>query len=520
MRGRLFCLRFYNPQTQEGPIHVETDADFLQPFLSDAAHVPGGFAAGIAFPGNAAEAAALIAPAQRVLAIGAQSSLTGGATPRGDLIIGTRALTQITPLRDGRVRVGAGVPLADLQRVLGADRLYYPPVPTFDGAFVGGTIATNAAGPATFKYGSARRWVDALTVVLADGSILELRRGDVSASPDGWLELPSTSGPRVRIPVPTYVMPDVAKLSAGYFARPGMDLIDLFIGSEGTLGFITDATLRVVPLPQRCVTLVTFQSDAQAVRLTAALRGKAAGTGGAPPALDVSAVEFMDSRALALVPDEIFQRANVARPPQGAGFLLAQIEIAGNEDDVLAELDEVLTACAVDADSHVAQPGDDRGAARLFALREGVPSSLNALIAATRARLQQDVEKTAGDVIVPFERLEESLALYRSTFERHGLEYAIWGHVSDGNMHPNVVPRSIDDVQRGRTAILEIARGVMALGGAPLAEHGVGRSALKQQMLRDLYGDRGIDEMRAVKRALDPAWKFASGVLFPPPSSD
>ena len=228
----------------------------------------------------------------------------------------------------------------------------------------------------------------------------------------------------------------------------------------------------------------------------------------------------MDSRALALVPDEIFQRANVARPPQGAGFLLAQIEVAGNEDDVLAELDEVLTACAVDADPHVAQPGDDRGAARLFALREGVPSSLNALIAATKARLQQDVEKTAGDVIVPFERLEESLALYRSTFERHGLEYAIWGHVSDGNMHPNVVPRSIDDVQRGRTAILEIARGVMAMGGAPLAEHGVGRSALKQQMLRDLYGDRGIDEMRAVKRALDPDWKFASGVLFPPPSSD
>ncbi len=155
------------------------------------------------------------------------------------------------------MRVGAGVPLADLQRVLAADGLFYPPVPTYDGAFVGGTIATNAAGPATFKYGSARRWVDALTIVLADGSILELQRGDVTASPDGWLELPRASGKPVRIPVPTYVMPDVAKLSAGYFARPGMDLIDLFIGSEGTLGFITDATLRVVPLPRRLVALIT-----------------------------------------------------------------------------------------------------------------------------------------------------------------------------------------------------------------------------------------------------------------------
>lgn len=422
----------------------------------------------------------------------------------------------MTRLPGGRVRVGAGVPLADLQRVLAADGLFYPPVPTFDGAFVGGTIATNAAGPATFKYGSARRWVDALTIVLADGSILDVRRGDRTASPDGWLELPSASGTPVRIPVPTYVMPDVAKLSAGYFARPGMDLIDLFIGSEGTLGFITDATLRVVPLPRRLVALITVASDARAVRLTAALRNKAESYGGATAALDVSAVEYMDSRSLALVPDDVFQRVNVARPPSGSGFLLAQIEVDGNGDESLEQLDEALTACGVDRDPDVALPGDDRGAARLFALREGVPSSVNARIAAAKARLQQDVEKTAGDVIVPFDRLEESLALYRSTFERHGLEYAIWGHVSDGNMHPNVVPDSIDDVHRGRVAILDIARGVMAMGGAPLAEHGVGRSALKQQMLRDLYGDGGIEEMRAVKRAVDPDWKFASGVLFPP----
>jgi len=414
------------------------------------------------------------------------------------------------------VRAGAGVPLADLQRVLGADGLFYPPVPTYDGAFVGGTIATNAAGPATFKYGSARRWVEALTIVLADGSILELHRGDITASPDGWLDLPLASGTPVRIPVPAYVMPDVAKLSAGYFARPGMDLIDLFIGSEGTLGFITDATLRVVPLPRRLVALITVASDARAVRLTAALRNKAESYPGATAALDVSAVEYMDSRSLALVPDEVFQRANVPRPLPDAGFLLAQIEVDGSGDEALEQLDEALTACAVDRDPDVALPGDDRGAARLFALREGVPSSVNARIAAVKARLQQDVEKTAGDMIVPFDRLEESLSLYRSTFERHGLEYAIWGHVSDGNMHPNVVPGSMDDVSRGRVALLEIARGIMAMGGAPLAEHGVGRSALKQQMLRDLDGDRGIEDMRAVKRALDPDWKFASGVLFPP----
>jgi D-lactate dehydrogenase (cytochrome) len=118
-------------------------------------------------------------------------------------------------------------------------------------------------------------------------------------------------------------------------------------------------------------------------------------------------------------------------------------------------------------------------------------------------------------MIVPFDRLAESIALYRGTFERYGLDYAIWGHVSDGNLHPNVVPHSIEDVQRGHDAIVEMARGVVAMGGAPLAEHGVGRSAMKQRLLQELYGDEGINEMRAVKRAFDPEWKLSPGVLFP-----
>jgi D-lactate dehydrogenase (cytochrome) len=117
-------------------------------------------------------------------------------------------------------------------------------------------------------------------------------------------------------------------------------------------------------------------------------------------------------------------------------------------------------------------------------------------------------------MIVPFDRLEASLALYRRAFESRGLQYAIWGHLSDGNLHPNVIPRSIDDVVRGQDALTEIADGVIALGGSPLAEHGVGRSPAKQACMRRLVGDRGIDEMRAIKHALDPSSKLAPGVLF------
>jgi D-lactate dehydrogenase (cytochrome) len=491
---------------------VEDDPAVLASFLSDAAHVPGGFAAGVAFPRNEAEVAALSAAARRLLSIGAQSSLTGGATPRGEVILSTRALSRIG-VGTRSVRVGAGVPLSLLQRELAAAGRYYPPVPTYDGAFVGGTIATNAAGAATFKYGATRPWVEALTVVLADGSVLDVTRGDVTAV-DSQFEIVLASGNVVTVPVPTYVMPDVPKVSAGYFAGSGMDLIDLFIGSEGTLGTIVEATLKVIARPRRCVALIACDGDQQAVALTAALRAEAQAAWRGDGPLDIAAIEYMDARALRAATDEAFARAAVTRPGSASVLLLVQIEIPAQEDAALTRLQEVLDACGVGGEIALAAPGDERTAQRLFELREAVPAGVNAIVAAAKKSAHPDIEKTAGDMIVPFERLAQSIALYRSGFERLGIDYAIWGHVSDGNLHANVVPRSLQDVVQGREALVEMARAVIAMGGSPLAEHGVGRSAMKQRLLRELYGEKGLEQMRAVKRALDPGWKLAPGVLF------
>jgi len=505
--------------------HVDRDPTIVASFLSDAAHVPGGFASGVAFPKTEAEVAALVSGAAHVLPVGAQSSLTGGATPRGELVLSTRALSSIHAPIGETIRVGAGVPLTALQATLAASRLYYPPVPTYDGAFVGGTIATNAAGAATFKYGSTRPWVAAMTVVLANGDVLDLQRGAVMASADGRFEVTLSSGQVVSIPVPTYRMPQVAKLSAGYYARPGMDLIDLFIGSEGTLGIFVEAALRVIPRPRRAVAVIRCKDDAQAVAVTTALRGESRAHHGAKrDGGSVSAIEYMDARALRAVSDEAFARAGVPRPrdcaqggPAGQSVtLMVQLEVTGDDAAIFEQLQDVLDSCGVAEEAIVAAPDDERGAQRLFELREAVPSSVNALVAAAKARAQPDIEKTAGDMVVPFEHLAKSLTLYRAAFESRGLEYAIWGHVSDGNLHPNVIPRTLDEMTRGREAIFDIARGVIGMGGAPLAEHGVGRSALKQRLLRELYGDEGIEQMRAVKRALDPDWKLARGVLFPP----
>jgi D-lactate dehydrogenase (cytochrome) len=493
---------------------IERDPAVVAAFLSDAAHVAGGFSAGVVTPDTDDQMAAIVASATAVLPVGAQSSLTGGATPRGEIVLSTRALTSIEIRDDRTVRAGAGVPLAELQRVLGAAQLFFPPVPTFEGAFVGGVVSTNAAGAATFKYGATRRWVDGVTVVLATGDILDITRGQTIAAPDGSFEVVDTGGRARRIPVPRYTMPAVAKLSSGYFAAPDMDLIDLFIGSEGTLGVVTSATLRVVPRPRRVIALVRCEADAAAIALTHALRHDAHRAWQGEPGLDVAAIEYMDGRGLRLLPHETFARAGITPVSDSGAMLLVQIELERDEDAVYDRLLHLLTASGVADDPVIAAPDDDRAAQRLFELRENVPASVNAAIGAQKARVGPGIEKTAGDMVVPVERLGESLALYRHAFERRGLDYAIWGHASDGNLHPNVLPRSLEDVRLGREALIEIARGVMALGGAPLAEHGVGRSAVKQRLLRELYGADGVDQMRAVKRALDPEWKLAPGVLF------
>src|SRR6476661_10678953 len=176
----------------DGPIRAEPliirDADVLAAHLEDAAHFPGGFASGIATPTSEVEVATLLRTAEAVLPIGAQSSLTGGATPRGELLLSTARLNRVLAVGDDWVRVEAGVTLLDLDAALARHGKYYPPAPTFTGAFVGGIVATNAAGAATFKYGTTRDWVRAITVVLANGDVLEIERGATRAR-NGRFEL-------------------------------------------------------------------------------------------------------------------------------------------------------------------------------------------------------------------------------------------------------------------------------------------------------------------------------------------
>lgn len=513
---------------------IEYGGDAVAAYLEDAAHLAGGRASGIAMPESAAEIAAICRLGVPLLPIGAQSSVTGGATPMGELLVSTVRLRGIGRPADGEVRVQAGVSLAQLEAALNAQGWTYPPTPTWMAATVGGIVSTNAAGPATFKYGVTREWVLGVTVVLATGDVLEVRRGETRADDHGVLEI-RAAGRTLRLQVPPLTWPSVPKRSAGYACAPGMDLVDLFVGSEGTLGIIVDATLRVAPLRgSRVRAMVPCESEAQAIAFVDRLRRESQATWRSrdPNGIDVSAIEHLDGRSLDIVrEDGVDRREKLALPAEARVLLFVDLEFAAvvSGAEVWSAVQDALEPgapdspitrfCRLTADAGVLQgtelalPGDHRMAA-MTAIREAVPSGVNARVARAQAEFGSAIQKTAADMIVPWERFPEMQRTCHALFSARGLDYAIWGHISDGNLHPNVLPRRPEDVDAGKTAILELGDAVLAMGGCPLAEHGVGRHPVKKLLLQKMHGEAGVAAMRELKRALDPDEILSPGVLF------
>jgi len=523
---------------------TQTDPAILEAYLEDASGAPAGTAGGLVRVVDEAEAAAVLREDRRfaVLFQAARSSLTGGAIPRGETILSVERMDAIGPVERGaggaRITVQPGVRLHALQAHLEQHGLYYPPVPTYQEAMVGGTVATNAGGAASFKYGVARDWVHGLRVLLANGDLLVLERGEATARRGDVFELRLTDGTLVRVPLPDHRLPDLKKISAGYHTGDPLDLVDLFVGSEGTLGMIVGVTLELVPLPAGVVTGLAFLSRPdRAFELATALRS-AAGEARRrldPAGPDVRAIEWFDEhclRMLVAAGDDRGLRIEVPAgsraallfevelpepmtDPQAHRLLERFVENASAADDgpllrlfhLLAEYDALETL-------QFAFPEESRRRRALNEFREATPIRFGELLASRRRR-EPDVKKVGGDLIVPYEYVREMLELYARGFERRGLEFAIWGHLSDGNLHPNALPRDARETRLGYEALLEFGDEAVRRGGAPLSEHGVGRNPVKQEMLRRFVGDDAIKKMRDVKLALDPGYRLAPGVLFP-----
>lgn len=407
-----------------------------------------------------------------VTVYGAGTGLTGGAVAQGGWVLSTERLTRLE-IQGEEARAEAGVALRDLQAAARRAGKFYPPDPTEQAASLGGTIATNASGARSFRYGPTRRWVRELAVVLPSGQILRRRRGEP-----------------VDFPLPAIPGPAVTKNTAGYRLEPGMDWVDLFIGSEGTLGVVVEATLALLPLPRELVTGVVFlpgdEAALRAVERWRSLEG-------------LRMLEFLDAKSLELL------RPRYPAIPARAGAALLIEQEAGSET-ALEEWTERLEAAGADLEgSWFAASEADRERFREF--RHALPESVNDLVR------RRGLMKLGSDYAVPAARIREMLACYRSRCEAEFPgAYVIFGHIGDGHLHVNLLPSSDEEFQRGRGLMVEFARRAVALGGTVSAEHGLGKR--KAGLLELQYAPEQIEAMKAVKRRLDPKWILGRGNLF------
>jgi D-lactate dehydrogenase (cytochrome) len=497
----------------------KTAPDETQSFLSDASYLEGGRVDRVVFPESLAEIAEILASASReripVTVSGAGTGTVGGRIPFGGTVLATESLNEIRSIgrkdsRSGSAVALAGVTLADFQKFVESQGLFYPPDPTERGCFLGGTVATNASGARTFKYGPTRKYVERLKIALANGEIIDLRRGELFSDQDNTIRIPLPSGGKIEARLPEYRMPHVRKNASGYYIAPKMDAIDLFIGSEGTLGVIVEIEAALVGKPENLLSgivffdsqenLLTFVSEARA-RSLASRRRMANLVTDEGEDIDARALEYFDSESLG------FLRQKYDVPAEAVGAIFFEQETkAESEDLLMSRWLNLLEShrALVDASWFAANEHDQE---KLREFRHQLPVLMNEWFAKHRQR------KVSTDIAVPDEKFPEMLRFYEQTLHGSDLRYTIFGHIGDNHVHVNILPRDDLEQTRARDIYMRFIRRAVELGGTVSAEHGIGK--LKRDYLRELYGEKHVREMAALKRAFDPAGILGRGNIFP-----
>jgi glycolate oxidase len=391
-----------------------------------------------------------------VVPVGARSGKSGGIMAvEGGIAVSVERMNQILEISpgDGLCRVEPGVITGQLQAEVEKHGLFYPPDPnSLDLCSIGGNVAENAGGPRALKYGVTRDYVLGLTAVVPTGELLRLGKRSI-------------------------------KGVAGY------DLTALFVGSEGTLGIITEVTLELIPRPRHVATgLVAFATVADAARAVTRLL-----SGGALP----RCLELFDDVSL-----EAAARTSPYRFPPGAGAALL-VEVDGNDEEaVLAELVRVSEALQPDALGEMVVAQSEAQRREVWETRRLLSQNLKAV----------HPRKLSEDVAVPRSRIPELIARAKDIGRRQGLTVATYGHAGDGNLHVNVLFDREEERPRAEAAAAAVLRASVELGGTITGEHGVGFS--KRGFLEMEQGPEVVALQRRLKAVFDPLGLLNPGKIF------
>jgi FAD/FMN-containing dehydrogenase len=477
--------------------------------FGEASGILAGLPDAVAVPRDADDVAALVRWAasrrQPLIPRGAGTGMPGGNVGRGvavDMVTHFRGPAMIDP-PSRTAWVEPGITLAGLNRAAAGHSLIFPVDPSSgERATFGGIVANNSGGSHTVLYGSARAWVHSLEVVLADGTQVQTTRGERERHPR-LAEILALVDEMLAARRETVLSrwPRVRKNSSGYALKEYLesgDAVDLLVGSEGTLGLVTAATVRLAPVPKaRGLALVEFT--------------------------DLAAAGAAVERILTLSPAtcEIIDRTFIDLVRQGdedPGYPLREgleailfVEMEGDSDaGVAAKLDGLAAAMNGVAD-RVSVAEDEAQRERFWHVRHAA-SPLIAKLAGRRVSMQ-----FIEDGVVPVARLADYIRMLRRILGEHGLPAVIFGHAGDANLHVNPL---VDIEKPGwreelEAVTYEVAERIAALGGTMTGEHGDGR--LRAPLLETIWGAEMVECFRAVKQAFDPAGILNPGVILPLP---
>ncbi len=486
---------------------IKTSQDEIQNYLSDASNFKG-FCESVYIPENIDEVKNILATANKlntsVTISGNGTGLTGARVPQGGIVISTERLNKIHEINadEKYAVVEPGVMLSELLSQLKQIKLLYPPDPTEKNCFIGGTIATNASGEKTFRYGSTRDYILELEVILTNGEAVNLKRGEKFA--DGYNIILQTDHNSIySFDIPETVL-SLTKNAAGYYCHKNMDIIDLFIGSEGTLGVVTKAKLKLLPYPEKIISCVSFfmnENDALSFINEARVLSRMNISGFSTSSINALALEFFDSNSLKFLFNDY---PNIPELSGAAVWFEQETNIIG-EETVLDEWTNLIKKHNGNTEN-VWFAFSESEAEKIQKFRHSISANVNEFITRNNFR------KLGTDVAVPDESFNALYHYSKKIAEEKNINYVVYGHFGNSHMHFNFLPETEDEFIISKELYNNICLKAIELKGTVSAEHGLGK--VKHDYLKLMYGDDDVKKMLAIKKVLDPNLILCKGNLF------
>ncbi len=476
---------------------IKTNPDEFENFVIDASNFKGNCEA-VYFPESLQDVISILKEANskktKVTIAGNGTGLTGARVPQNGIVIATDKLNKILEINEKEfyALIEPAVLLSDFQKELKQQNLFYPPDPTETNCYIGGTVATNASGAKTFKYGPTRDYVIALEIVLADGEVLKLERGKQKAV--GYnLVLTTQSGKNISLKIPDYTFPAV-KNASGYFVKPDMDAIDLFIGSEGTLGIITKIKLKLLPQPEDTISCVVFfEDETTALNFLDEAREDSFHNrkNNANEKINALALEFFDERSLKFLAKDFSAIPDDAQ----AAIWFEQESTADTFDSILDVWNSLMQKHSVNEETAWFAFSDaDKEKIREF--RHAISWKVNEYV------VRNNFRKLGTDVAVPDKSFREFYFTLQNWAKQSNIDFVSYGHFGNSHIHLNFLPKNDAEFNEGKNLYRKICEEAVRLGGTISAEHGIGKA--KRDYLLMMYGEANIRKMAALKKSLDP----------------